>query len=342
MLTSASISLNLQRMPRAARIDIPGVLQHVMVRGIDKAKIFVDDSDRVAFVARFSRLLQETGTQCLAWALMSNHFHLLLRPTREKLSLFMRRLLTGYAVTFNLRHRRTGHLFQNRYKSIVCEEEPYLLELVRYIHLNPLRAGLVADVEALDRYRWSGHASLMGIRSLDGQEVAEVLALFGRRTKIARAAYGRFIRDGVPQGKRAELGGGGLKRVQTTGLDEAPVAYDERILGSGEFVQSLLVEQEAGETEFAPMPLPALIERVVEIFGITTAELRAPGRSRQVADARSVISYLAYRKFGHSGEAVARTLGITRSGVCRRAIFGEQLVGKDERLKELFQMSFAQ
>jgi putative transposase len=320
-------------MPRAARIDIPGVLQHVMARGIDKTNIFVDDADRAAFVARFSRLLQATGTQCLAWALLSNHFHLLLRPTREKLSLFMRRLLTGYAVTFNLRHRRTGHLFQNRYKSIVCEEEPYLLELVRYIHLNPLRAGLVADVEGLDRYRWSGHAGIVGISPLAGQEFAEVLALFGQRTKTARAAYGQFIRDGVPQGRRTELGGGGLKRVQATGLDEAPLAYDERILGSGDFVHSLLIKGGAGEPEIAPMPLQILIEQVIEIFGITAAELRAPGRSRRVADARSAISYLAYRKFGHSGEAVARTLGITRSGVCRRAACGEQLVGEDERLR---------
>lgn len=170
-------------MPRAARIDVPNILQHVIVRGIEKRDIFLDDSDRAAFVQRFSALLQETGTQCLAWALMSNHFHLLLRPTRDKLSSFMRRMLTGYAVTFNLRHRRSGHLFQNRYKSIVCEEDPYLLELVRYIHLNPLRAGLVSDLESLDRFRWSGHTVLMGGHTLPGQDVAEVLAFSGSRRR---------------------------------------------------------------------------------------------------------------------------------------------------------------
>ena len=117
---------------------MPNLLQHVIVRGIEKRDIFTCDDDRLDFVRRFSRLLEETGTECLAWALLSNHFHLLLRTTDIPLSKFMRRLLTGYAVTFNLRHDRTGHLFQNRYKSIVCEEEQYLLELVRYIHLNPL------------------------------------------------------------------------------------------------------------------------------------------------------------------------------------------------------------
>ena len=155
-------------MPRAARIDIPGLLHHVIVRGIERKDIFLDDADRANFVQRFGLVLQQTGTQCLAWSLMSNHFHLLLKPTAEKLSSFMRRLLTGYAVTFNLRHRRSGHLFQNRYKSIVCEEDPYLLELVRYIHLNPLRVGLVPDVQALSKYRWTGHAVIMGRQSLDG------------------------------------------------------------------------------------------------------------------------------------------------------------------------------
>jgi len=318
-------------MPRAARIDIPNILQHVIVRGIEKRDIFLDDSDRAAFVQRFSALLQETGTQCLAWALMSNHFHLLMRPTREKLSSFMRRLLTGYAVTFNLRHRRAGHLFQNRYKSIVCEDDPYLLELVRYIHLNPLRAGLVSALEGLDRFPWSGHAVLMGDQTLPGQDVAEVLAFFGKNTKAAREAYRQFISDAAGQGKRQDLVGGGLQRVLQSGVDESPIAFDDRILGSGEFVQSLLAERKEGHLRRPVVPLTALVIQVAEALGLTPEEIRAPGRSPQVANARSIISYLAFRKMGYTGEAVARELGISRSGVCRRACFGERLVLNDKR-----------
>src|SRR5450631_2426346 len=114
-------------MPRTSRIDIPNLLQHVIVRGIEKRDIFTSDDDRNDFVRRFTKLLESTGTECLAWSLMSNHFHLLLRTANIPLSGFMRRLLTGYAVTSNRRHDRTGHLFQNRYKSIVCDEEEYLL-----------------------------------------------------------------------------------------------------------------------------------------------------------------------------------------------------------------------
>ncbi|MHB8986590.1 MAG: transposase, partial [Eubacteriales bacterium] len=149
-------------MPRGSRFDVPNILQHVIVRGIEKSPIFITDGDRLDFLCRFSRLLIETGTSCLAWALLSNHFHLLVRPMQKPLSNFMQRLLTGYAVSFNRRHDRAGHLCQNRYKSFVCEDEVYLLQLVRYIHLNPLRAGIVKTIEELDVYPWSGHGAIIG------------------------------------------------------------------------------------------------------------------------------------------------------------------------------------
>lgn len=155
-------------MPRQARLDIPDLLQHVIVRSIERTNIFLDD-DRGRFVERLNSLLVDTGTDCFAWALIPNHFHLLLRCNHIDLSLFMRRLLAGYAITFNRRNARSGHLFQNRYKSIACEEAQYLLELIRYIHLNPLRAGVVKDLDVLDRYLWCGHAALPGQKSLAGQ-----------------------------------------------------------------------------------------------------------------------------------------------------------------------------
>ena len=164
-------------MPRQARLDAPGVLQHIMARGIERRKIFWDDKDRTSFLERLALILEETQTQCYAWTLIPNHFHLLLRTSLSAsadasrcragatpLSSVMRRLMTGYAVTFNIRHRRSGHLFQNRYKSVVCEEDPYLLELIRYIHLNPLRAGLVEDLNTLDKYPWTGHSTILGQR----------------------------------------------------------------------------------------------------------------------------------------------------------------------------------
>ena len=151
-------------MPRQPRLDAPGLLQHVMARGIEPRKIFFDDKDRESFLERFAGILEETQTQCYAWALIPNHFHLLLRTGPTPLSKVMRKLMTGYAVTFNKRHKRAGHLFQNRYKSVICEEDPYLLELIRYIHLNPLRAKLVEDLKQLDKYPWCGHSDILGRR----------------------------------------------------------------------------------------------------------------------------------------------------------------------------------
>ena len=144
-------------MPRKARIDAPGALHHIICRGIERCEIFRDDADRDSFVERLGRVISDTQTPCYAWALIPNHFHLLLKTGNVPITTVMLKLLTGYAVTFNRRHRRVGHLFQNRYKSILCQEDSYLLELVRYIHLNPLRARLVNSMKQLDRYKYCGH-----------------------------------------------------------------------------------------------------------------------------------------------------------------------------------------
>ena len=149
-------------MPRKARIDAAGALHHIIVRGIERRKIFWDDADRDSFVNRLGQVVIETHTDCFAWAMIPNHVHLLMRAGLTPIATVMRRLLTGYAVQFNRRHRRHGHLFQNRYKSILCQQDPYLLELVRYIHLNPLCAKLVPDYKSLKKFPYGGHCTLMG------------------------------------------------------------------------------------------------------------------------------------------------------------------------------------
>jgi len=149
-------------MPRLARLDAPGVLHHVMGRGIEKNNIFFNNKDRNDFINRLSELVEESAIEIYAWALMPNHFHLLLKTKNRPLSSSMRKILTGYVINVNRRHKRYGHLFQNRYKSIVCQEGVYLMELVRYIHLNLLRGGVVKDMNGLNSSPWSGHSALLG------------------------------------------------------------------------------------------------------------------------------------------------------------------------------------
>lgn len=326
-------------MPRAARIDYPGLLQHVIIRGIERRKIFLDDQDRQSFLDRFSHLLEQTGTECLAWTLLDNHCHFLLRIGQtSSLARFMRRLLTGHATTFNLRHCRSGHLFQNRYKSIVCEEEPYLMELVRYIHLNPLRAGLVHDMDALGRYPWCGHGVLLGEHSLRGQVTEEILLRFSSRLPIARQLYRQFVVDGLAQGQRDELVGGGLRRSsQLAGAGEEDGLFDQRVLGGGDFVDQVLLRAEQVPA-VANLPLVELLQLVAHLFDLPEELLRQRKRSRPVTEARSVFCYFAVREMGISGETVGQMLNISRAAVSFAAGRGEVLVAKDPTLREKITM----
>jgi len=199
-------------MPRRARIDATGALQHIICRGIQRCRIYRDDSDRQDFLSRLGQIIGKTRATCYAWALMPNHFHLLLRTGEVPISIVMKRLLTGYAVTFNRRHRRCGHLFQNRYKSILCQEDSYLLELVRYIHLNPLRAKLVGSMAQLDHYGFCGHGVILGKHQKDWQDVDKLLGMFGKRVGEARRNYREYIEQGIELGRRSDLIGGGLIR----------------------------------------------------------------------------------------------------------------------------------
>jgi REP element-mobilizing transposase RayT len=301
-------------MPRSARLDIPGLLQHVIVRGNERRPIFLDDQDRSFFLERFSFLLQQTHTDCLAWALLTNHLHLLLRPRSGCLATFMRRLLTSYVVTFNLRHKRSGHLFQNRYKSFACEEESYFLELVRYVHLNPLRAGLVDNLAELAVYPWCGHAVVLGNRVLPGQVYGEVLERFEKNVQKGRAGYTAFIADGLCQRAPDLEENRGLRRwlAKQVGQEEN-LAADARILGSEAFFQT--VQPVATAPLSKKIPLPELRMKVAEIFEVSPELLSRRTRLSGVAGARAAFCYLAVGLMDCNGAEVARMLGMSRAGV---------------------------
>ena len=168
-------------MPRGPRRDAPGILHHGMVRGLERRAIFRDDRDRANCLERLARLVAAGAGTVYAWARLTTHAHLLVRTDPRPLARTMRALLAGYAGAFNRRHRRVGHLFQNRYKSVVVEEEPYFLELVRPLHLNPLRAGVVPDLRGLERYPGSGHATRLGRHPRPWHTTAAVLGRLGGR-----------------------------------------------------------------------------------------------------------------------------------------------------------------
>jgi len=299
-----------------------------MGRGIERNKIFISDKDREDFIERLSAMAEEGALDVYAWALLPNHFHVLAKTKNRPLSSSMRRILTGYAVNFNKRHRRYGHLFQNRYKSIVCQEEAYLRELVRYIHLNLLRARIVKDFNGLNRSPWSGHSALMGRVERKWQDTEYVLSFFGDG-RAGRKNYRKYVEDGLELGRRPELVGGGLIRSlggwsEVLSLRERDErhAFDQRILGDSEFVQE--VKSELNDLMKRNLRLSGrlidfdtLFERVCKNYDIWAGELRSGSRRHKVVKARRVLFWVGVRELGYSGAEVARYLGVSTSCVNR-------------------------
>ncbi len=162
------------------------MLHHVRARGSARQRLFQADAEREDVVQRLARVAEAEALRVYAWALLPNHFHLLVRTGRHPLARSMRSLLTGYAGAVNRRSQRSGHVLQNRYKSVVCDEAVYLLELVRSLHLHPLRARSVANLEGLAKYAYSGHVALGGTRAYGWQDTAAVFTQFGRTRVRAR------------------------------------------------------------------------------------------------------------------------------------------------------------
>lgn len=321
-------------MPRSARIDASGVLHHVIGRGIERRKVFLNDADRSDFLDRLAALAQSGAMDIYAWALMPNHFHLLCKTRMQPLSISMHRLLTGYAVNFNKRRRRHGHLFQNRFKSIVCQEERYLKELVRYIHLNPLRAGLVKSLEALDDYPYCGHSAVKGRMSRPWQDIGGVLVGFGESRSQARRAYSRFMGAGIGAGRKPELVGGGLVRSQggwsavlALRRRSAPAACDQRILGDSDFVRTVIDRMDERQRRnlglLATRPeIDRICRQVCDCHGVSPGELCSGSRRRPVVTARYAVAWIAVREIGYSGAEVARHLGVSNSCITRSVATG--------------------
>jgi REP element-mobilizing transposase RayT len=302
-----------------------------MIRGIEGAPIVSDDRDRADFVDAIATLSYETDTAIFAWALMTNHAHLLIKSGPSGLSAFMRRLLTGYAIRYNLRHKRQGYLFQNRYKSIVCQEDEYFIQLVSYIHLNPLRAGLVRSLEELDRYMWCGHSVLMGDHVNGWQRSDDVLRCFAENKTEARQHYRDFIAGQIDVGKRPDLTGGGLIRSMgrwsivksMRGRPPKELRHqsaDPRILGNGDFVDGLLQQTERRARAFFSMDKKIVLaeKELVEMCerqSVSVDLLKSGVRRREIALIRRALAKRMIEELGLTLAETARLLGISTSGV---------------------------
>ena len=330
-------------MPRQARLDAPGVLHHIMIRGIERRNIFLNKRDREDFLGRLSKLLPQTETACYAWVFIPNHAHFLFRTGLAPLSSIMRRLLTGYAVSFNRRHKRHGQLFQNRYKSVACQEDTYLKELVRYIHLNPVRAGIVPGIKELNKYDYCGHSALMGNKQRKWQDVDYVLGYFGRSAGRSKKSYLNFMENGIGQGRREELTGGGLirsvggwaevKELKRQGREH--VMSDERILGDSAFVEKLLIQtDEAFERHYELKRLgydaEKIAKRVGEIYDMEPRDFLSKGKQPLKVKARRLFCFWAAKKLGMSLRELSRQLELSSPAVGYSVERGEAIARENE------------
>jgi REP element-mobilizing transposase RayT len=312
-------------MARVARRDAPGAIHHVLLRGIERRWIFLDDRDRGDFLDRLARQIAEGRGSCFAWALMPNHVHLLLRTGERPLSEAMRRLNTGYARAFNLRHRRTGYLFQDRFRSILVEDDGYLRVVLRYIHLNPVRGKLVPSLDALARHPWAGHSRLMGFQRAGFQAVDQVLGWFSPEPRAARRALWHWMEGGLcDPGDRDALRPATPRSMPSPGVENGSSIHG----AATALAEATPPEIRARERRRQGWTLELLAAWACAEMKADLAEVRSGGRGRLESRARSVIGHLATRELGSTLLEASAFTGVTAGPMSRSVRRGESIANR--------------
>jgi putative transposase len=317
-------------MPRKSRLSVPGALHHVMSRGIEGRDIFGDDGDRATFLRLLNKGIQDTGFLCYAWALMNNHYHLLLRANEKPLSALMRPLNATYARFFSKRSNRRGYLFQDRFKSIATQDQGYIEELVRYVHLNPIRAGVCATMAQLDTYEWCGHSMLVGTCRFPFQNTADVLKKFASDTRTARRRYRRFIEEGLDGGDTEPF----LSTVRRNNAGEENTHdYGCWVIGNREFVVNAFKNDKRRRARIAEYgrlgwDLKRLCAHVAERMSIEEQDVLSRGRKNLRAESRKLVAYLGHRVLGHPVSEIAAFLGTSGPAVSKSLDEGEEIASR--------------
>lgn len=288
-------------MARPLRIEFPGAVYHVTARGNAREPIYADNQDRQRFVDLLAKEIDQQHWLCYAWCLMDNHYHLLFETPEPTLVAGMRRLNQMYTQSFNRRHVHPGHVLQGRYKSIVVEKQSHLLELCRYVVLNPVRAGAVKKAED---WPWSSYGATLGIsRAPAWLQVDWVLSNFGADRESARAAYHQFVAKGVNTESPWDslegqiwLGGPSFRERMSRLVEQQDLAAVPHI-----------------QTRPDRPPLNDVVSAVADAFEIASG--RVLDRSHQAAFKTAV--YLLRRVCNLPLAEVARRTGVSPSRISR-------------------------
>jgi putative transposase len=326
-------------MPRKARVIVPGAFHHVMARGIDGRDLFKDDDGRRQFIKLLKEGLAHGRHRLYAWALLSNHYHLLIRVSDSPFSEMMRRLNSRYARFYSKKYRRRGCLFQDRYKSTVTQDLKYAEEILRYIHLNPIRSGLCKGLKELKSFPWSGHRAVMGSVAVeDKKAIKEILRRFGRNEQDARKAYVRFLEQGL---SHKEDGGGIVDRLRKNNQGtESICSSGSRVIGDQEFVKKVLEQAKQRKLRLARyraehVTLDDVARKVGSALGVSIQQVRSRSRGGMASKARKVFSYVSRKAYEFPIKEIGRYLGICGPPVSMSVPQGEEIVKKDKGLKRL-------
>lgn len=287
-------------MARKPRIEYEGAAYHVIVRGNQQQTVFAHRADYGKYLSLLAQYKEQAGFRLFGYVLMRNHVHLVIQTMKVPLSKIMQGINQSYTMYFNSRYDKVGHLFQSRYKAILCDTDSYLAPLVRYVHLNPVRAGAVKKPED---YRWSGHVTLAKGAGDSILDEDTVLRMFSEHKGAARRLYRRYVESGIGEGSSSEYYGG----------------KDSRVLGDDKFKDSVMKRVDAETEVFGPqtwISLPALGRIVEEQMKVPLRDIRGRSGSRAVSRSRHVFMVAAVEA-GHRGKDVADYLGRDPAAVSR-------------------------
>ena len=311
-------------MARRMRVEVEGGLYHVITRGVDRQDIFHDEQDHARFVALLGLQKSKLPFYLYAYCLMTNHIHLLIERMTDDVGRIMQRVLTGYAQYYNRRYRRSGHVLQGRHKAILCQSDAYLTELVRYIHLNPVRAKMV---ERPEEYPYSSHRAYLGTEAAAMVDVDPVLRHFGPKKDVARERFAQFVDAGAKLGH-----------------DERFYATTGGMLGSDEFVDSMIhrigehdvyaAARRRNELKAArDCDTQRLLAVAANVFQIGKDELCSRGKSAGLVEAKEVL-ILSGRRLGASLAEMSDLLNINPSTTGRRYDAAKRRIADDHRMSE--------
>ncbi len=300
-------------MARKPRLHVPGGLYHVILRGNARQDVFFSAADRLAFYELLAEGVSRFGYRVHAFCLMTNHVHLALQAGESPLSGGMQNVSFRYTRYLNKVRNRVGHVFQGRYKAYLVDGDAYGLALVRYIHLNPVRARMVREPSA---YRWSSHRAYFGRERFTLLTTEWVLGQFADRLATARSRFATFVNQGKEQGHSEVFYGG---------------AVDDRVVGETAFVNQVT---RPAKPVSRPPALSTLIGYVCRLQGITPAELRTPGRGRQAAQASTLIAWLAVQSRAATLEKIARRFNRSPSTLSHLVTRLERLSNNSPNTKE--------